>query len=1030
MVNGSCRFVRQRRCDENENNNSHHELEEIDSSDDEMIMQHDLKWKQQHQLKQHRMKSSMMKTTTTTTTTKTMQPMKSLKSMRSTTNQKMQQSVISSSSSSSLSATTNNNNNNNNGSIAKDTTLLKGPSTTPVKEKIQKLTTTITTTATTSTGKTMTSTINHEKNKNDHEIIELLDSDVDDNSNNDDRDDISSSGSIRSSSIICSSSISSSRSIISSNSNNNLSSNNSRSKNTTKNTTENTSKNKKDTIKSKDNINIINSEDTTSATTTTTCALYHKNPDSPLNDNDFIENNINNNDSSRRTNTTNATNITATGPVSKKDKVVEAKGDRKDYDETNVLAVVDRNDGNDDNDVNAGMEASHLCNNKHVEKEENILDKEENMDNIINQKCSSGSSGTKKDGRNDILMTNVSEKMVVLKSVAIEQKTVKTAPKNGSKQEDKWLQSLAKLVAYKEENGHCNVPGKWKKDPQLGEWVKFQRRQYSLKKLKELRIHQLEAIGFEWSRSTPNSSYPNLNNLAHKDVNVYHNNPPEEQHNAPADIDMTNANKTKTSSEQIQLYVRNGNVRVDNDSTNHSVNSYNNKTNDNGRVDNDSSHQSMNNYNSIIMKGKDVKVIIEQVKNKKVNDENVEKEKIGSNNAEMEFSDDPKKYSKQLCHLAIGKAAEALSVPKNHIHKRNNNEYSGEKKNHICSSSSVIKEITKNDIEPLRKSSDAKKCTNHLRKNFDNQSSKNNTVAAEEKKERDGSESHHHETNNNSGNDTVAAGSGGNGSSVFGDDSTLINETNNASKVTHECQGAVDDGSLQDQMNVLQSRVAITSSESIIGENERRKTSNEASSTRCNNNPGLINDENDVNNTNDRCQGIVTGGNLQEIGFLSRMETSDKAFKQVNKVQCLNKSVDRLGGSKHPSTTEVTIPERTSNSAPKVSAKSNTIYLPNTYTASSETVIHFDADLKRINDEISKLSKRNTSSDINDKKQPKNQRTNDERHHDHAVVHADIDINTAKVHIERQIKEVHTQGQKNLVGENDTTGEMTSFFIL
>ena len=65
------------------------------------------------------------------------------------------------------------------------------------------------------------------------------------------------------------------------------------------------------------------------------------------------------------------------------------------------------------------------------------------------------------------------------------------------------------------------------------------------------------------------------------------------------------------------------------------------------------------------------------------NDENVEKEKIGSNNAEMEFSDDPKKYSKQLCHLAIGKAAEALSVPKNHIHKRNNNEYSGEKKNHI-----------------------------------------------------------------------------------------------------------------------------------------------------------------------------------------------------------------------------------------------------------------------------------------------------------------------------------------------------------
>lgn len=74
----------------------------------------------------------------------------------------------------------------------------------------------------------------------------------------------------------------------------------------------------------------------------------------------------------------------------------------------------------------------------------------------------------------------------------------------------KWLESLAKVVAYKEENGTCNVPRKWKRDPTLGEWVHFQRRQYRLKQLgrrnhmTEARIQKLEAIGFEWSRGTPN----------------------------------------------------------------------------------------------------------------------------------------------------------------------------------------------------------------------------------------------------------------------------------------------------------------------------------------------------------------------------------------------------------------------------------------------------------------------------------------------------------------------------------------------
>ena len=46
------------------------------------------------------------------------------------------------------------------------------------------------------------------------------------------------------------------------------------------------------------------------------------------------------------------------------------------------------------------------------------------------------------------------------------QRTSKPMPKSRFK-EGKWLESLAKVVAYKEEHGTCNVPRKWKKDPTL-----------------------------------------------------------------------------------------------------------------------------------------------------------------------------------------------------------------------------------------------------------------------------------------------------------------------------------------------------------------------------------------------------------------------------------------------------------------------------------------------------------------------------------------------------------------------------------
>ncbi len=111
------------------------------------------------------------------------------------------------------------------------------------------------------------------------------------------------------------------------------------------------------------------------------------------------------------------------------------------------------------------------------------------------------------------------------------------------------MQSLSRVVAYKEVHGNCNVPRKWKKDPTLGEWVHFQRRQYRLKQLNrrnhmtEERIQKLEAIGFEWSRGTQ-AHYP-----YQKGVHVYLERPEDlpQQPDGPIQIPLEN------ESEQIMV---------------------------------------------------------------------------------------------------------------------------------------------------------------------------------------------------------------------------------------------------------------------------------------------------------------------------------------------------------------------------------------------------------------------------------------------------------------------------------------------
>ena len=63
------------------------------------------------------------------------------------------------------------------------------------------------------------------------------------------------------------------------------------------------------------------------------------------------------------------------------------------------------------------------------------------------------------------------------------------------------------LLAFKNTNGHCNVPGKYAQNPSLGNWCNRMRYAYkrmsqgekTKSNLSEVRIHRLEAMGFKWT---------------------------------------------------------------------------------------------------------------------------------------------------------------------------------------------------------------------------------------------------------------------------------------------------------------------------------------------------------------------------------------------------------------------------------------------------------------------------------------------------------------------------------------------------
>mmetsp|Transcript_24901 Transcript_24901/g.57461 ORF Transcript_24901/g.57461 Transcript_24901/m.57461 type:complete len:1213 (-) Transcript_24901:347-3985(-) len=114
----------------------------------------------------------------------------------------------------------------------------------------------------------------------------------------------------------------------------------------------------------------------------------------------------------------------------------------------------------------------------------------------------------------------------------------------GFKWEDapRWEERFGELVAYREENGDCQVPARFVDNPQLGTWVTNQRAQYKQRQegkvsaMNDERIAQLEAIGFKWGDSARDHKpwqdrYEELvkYRMAHEDCKVPVRYPPNPQ---------------------------------------------------------------------------------------------------------------------------------------------------------------------------------------------------------------------------------------------------------------------------------------------------------------------------------------------------------------------------------------------------------------------------------------------------------------------------------------------------------------------
>lgn len=72
-----------------------------------------------------------------------------------------------------------------------------------------------------------------------------------------------------------------------------------------------------------------------------------------------------------------------------------------------------------------------------------------------------------------------------------------------------WDATYERLVDFKKQHGHANVPSTYEKDMQLADWVSRQRRKYRIGKLLDNRLEKL-GVGFQFNPRHKASESPGL----------------------------------------------------------------------------------------------------------------------------------------------------------------------------------------------------------------------------------------------------------------------------------------------------------------------------------------------------------------------------------------------------------------------------------------------------------------------------------------------------------------------------------------
>ena len=77
--------------------------------------------------------------------------------------------------------------------------------------------------------------------------------------------------------------------------------------------------------------------------------------------------------------------------------------------------------------------------------------------------------------------------------------------------QNQWDEMFQRLVAFEQKNKHCNVPQRFKEDPDLGIWVFRQRIFKKAEKLSDERRQKMDSIGFAWiKRGTWNQMFQQM----------------------------------------------------------------------------------------------------------------------------------------------------------------------------------------------------------------------------------------------------------------------------------------------------------------------------------------------------------------------------------------------------------------------------------------------------------------------------------------------------------------------------------------